>query len=173
MRIALAQIDTTVGDIPGNLRRIRDGAARARRAGAQLVVFPEQALGGYPALDLWEDGDFLRAGEAALKDLARGTGEMGMVVGAAVRNPRPMGKPIWNAAVLLHRGRIKALRAKTLLPTYDVFDERRYFEPAASNAPLRFGGVRIGLTICEDAWSRAPGESAAGVPLGRGPSPNA
>ena len=159
MRVALAQIDTTVGDIPGNLRLIRDSAARARDAGAQLVVFPEQALGGYPALDLWEDGDFLRAGEAALKDLARGTGEMGLVIGAAMRNPRPVGKPILNAAALLHRGKVAAVRGKTLLPTYDVFDERRYFEPASANAPVRFGGLRIGITICEDAWSRAPGES--------------
>ena len=159
MRVALAQIDTTVGDIPGNLRLIRDAAARARGAGAQLVVFPEQALGGYPALDLWEDEDFLRAGETALKDLARGTGEMGLVVGAAVRNPRPVGKPILSAAALLHRGKVAAVRGKTLLPTYDVFDERRYFEPASGNAPVHFGGLRIGITICEDAWSRAPGQS--------------
>jgi NAD+ synthetase len=159
MRVALAQIDTTVGDIPGNLRRIRDCAARAGQAGAQLAVFPEQSLGGYPALDLWEDVDFLRAGEAALKDLARGAGEMALLVGAVVRNPRPVGKPILNAAALLHRGKVAAVRGKTLLPTYDVFDERRYFEPASANSPVRFGGLRIGITICEDAWSRAPGES--------------
>jgi len=159
MRVALAQIDTTVGDIPGNLGRIRDFAARARAAGAQLAVFPEQALGGYPALDLWEDRDFLRAGEAALRDLARSAGEMGLIVGCAARNPRPVGKPILNAAALLHRGRVAAVRGKTLLPTYDVFDERRYFEPAAANAPVRFGGLRLGLTICEDAWSREPGRS--------------
>ncbi|MDD5629055.1 MAG: NAD+ synthase [Elusimicrobia bacterium] len=159
MRVALAQIDTTVGDIPGNLSRIRDAAARARSAGAALVVFPEQSVGGYPALDLWEDPDFLRSGEAALKDLARGAGETALLVGAAVRNPRPVGKPILNAAALLHRGQVAALRGKTLLPTYDVFDERRYFEPASANTPVRFGGLRIGVTICEDAWSRAPSES--------------
>lgn len=157
MRIALAQIDTTVGDIPGNAGRVREACTRAQAAGAELVVFPEQTLGGYPALDLWEDRDFLDAGEAALKDLAKSTGEMGLIVGCTVRNPKPLGKPILNSAALLHRGRIKALRSKTLLPTYDVFDERRYFEPAAGNALLRFGGLRIGLTICEDAWSQAPG----------------
>jgi NAD+ synthetase len=159
MRIALAQIDTTVGDIPGNLARIRDAAARARAAGAELAVFPEQALGGYPALDLWEDPDFLRAEAAALKDLARGAGDMGLLVGCTAKNPRRTGKPILNAAALLHRGKVAALRGKTLLPTYDVFDERRYFEPAAGNAPVRFKGLRIGVTICEDAWSRAPGGS--------------
>ncbi|MFA6003783.1 MAG: NAD+ synthase [Elusimicrobiota bacterium] len=159
MRIALAQIDTTAADISGNLARIRSFAARARAAGAQLAVFPEQSLGGYPALDLWEDASFIRANERALQDLARSAGEMGIIVGCIARNPSRIGKPIINAAALLHRGRIAALRGKTLLPTYDVFDERRYFEPAADNAPVRFLGRRIGLSICEDAWARAPGRS--------------
>ncbi|HAM35992.1 MAG TPA: NAD+ synthase [Elusimicrobia bacterium] len=158
MRIALAQINTTVADFSGNLALIRDVAARARAAGAELAVFPEQTLGGYPALDLWEDPDFLKAGERALQDLARKTGQMGLIVGCVARNPRSVGKPIWNAAALLHRGKVAALRGKCLLPTYDVFDERRYFEPATANAPIRFRGLRIGLSICEDSWYQTPGQ---------------
>ncbi len=159
MKIALGQINTTVADVSGNLSRLKDCARRARLAGADLAVFPEQALGGYPALDLWEDYDFLKQSERALHDLARCTGEMALLVGCSVKNPRRVGKPLLNAAALLHQGRIKALRAKTLLPTYDVFDERRYFEPAEENAPVRFGGLRLAISICEDLWARAPGRS--------------
>ena len=159
MKIALGQINTTVADVSGNLSRLKDCARRARLAGADLAVFPEQALGGYPALDLWEDYDFLKQSERALHDLARCTGEMALLVGCSVKNPRRVGKPLLNAAALLHQGRIKALRAKTLLPTYDVFDESRYFEPAEENAPVRFGGLRLAISICEDLWARAPGRS--------------
>jgi NAD+ synthetase len=159
MRIALCQINTTVADIPGNLSRIRDFAARAKSAKADLAVFPEQALGGYPALDLWEDHDFLKGSESALSALARSTGEMALLIGCSARNPRRVGKPLMNAAALLHRGRLKVLRFKTLLPTYDVFDERRYFEPSAENPPVRFAGLRLGISICEDLWAHAPGRS--------------
>ncbi|MDD5656776.1 MAG: NAD+ synthase [Elusimicrobia bacterium] len=151
MRVALCQINTTVADIPGNLARIRGFAARARRAGARLAVFPEQALSGYPALDLWERADFLAAQARALRRLTAESGEMGLIVGCALPHPGSVGKPVSNGAVLLHRGRLVARRLKRLLPNYDVFDERRYFEPGASNLPLRFAGSRIGLSICEDA----------------------
>ena len=119
-------------------------------AGLRLAVLPQAERPGI-------DREVLSAYDAALDALARSTGEMGIILGCAARNPRSTGKPLHNAAALLHRGRLRALRAKTLLPTYDVFDERRYFEPALSNAPLRFKGLRIGLSICEDAWARAPG----------------
>ncbi|MBI4376406.1 MAG: NAD+ synthase [Elusimicrobia bacterium] len=153
MKIALAQIDTKVGDIRGNIEKIADYAARAGRLGAELVVFPEQALGGYPALDLWEDPGFIEANERGLKTLARLQGPA-LLVGLVKRNPRRTGKPILNAAALLYRNRVAALRSKSLLPTYDVFDETRYFEPARDNPPVRFKGLRIGISVCEDAWAR-------------------
>ena len=147
MRVALAQIDATVGDVRGNLELIRSAARRAEDAGAELAVFPEQALGGYPALDLLEERGFVRANRDGLKALARSAGRMGLLVGYVAENPRSVGKPIANAAALLHRGKVAATRWKTLLPTYDVFDEARYFEPAAGNAPVRFNGRRVGVTI--------------------------
>ncbi len=153
MKIALAQIDTTVADLAGNSRRILDAAARAKEAGAELVVFPEQSLGGYPALDLWEDRDFLRAQDAAMRDLSRSMPSIPAIVGVLAPNRNNRGKPVHNSAALIEGGRVRALRHKTLLPTYDVFDERRYFAPAEGNAPMRFKGLRLGISICEDAWS--------------------
>ncbi len=154
MRVALAQLDATVGDVRGNMARVRAAAKKASAQGADLTVFPEQMLGGYPALDLLEDPGFVRANREALKALAREAGEMGLLVGFVDENPRAAGKPVANAAALLHRGKVAAVRWKTLLPTYDVFDEARHFEPAAGNEPVRFLGRRLGVTICEDAWSR-------------------
>lgn len=153
MKIALAQIDTTVADLAGNSRRILDAAARAKEAGAELVVFPEQSLGGYPALDLWEDRDFLRAQDAAMRDLSRSMPSIPAIVGVLAPNRNNRGKPVHNSAALIEGGRVRALRHKTLLPTYDVFDERRYFAPAEGNTPMRFKGLRLGISICEDAWS--------------------
>jgi NAD+ synthetase len=153
VKVALAQINCRVADFRENVGRIRDFAARAEKQGAELVVFPEQCLGGYPALDLWESPEFIAANERCLRDLAKGTGEMGLLLGFVTENPKKVGKPILNAAALLHKGKVAALRAKTLLPTYDVFDEARYFEPAASNAPILFKGRRLAVSICEDAWS--------------------
>ena len=159
MKIALAQLDAKVADLAGNQAKIRAFARRAKAAGAELCVFPEQALAGYPSLDLWEEPAFARANARALGALARRTGEMALLVGFVDSNPARRGKPVANAAALLHRGKIAAVRWKTLLPTYDVFDERRYFEPARGNAPIRFKGVKLGVTICEDAW--APVEHGA------------
>ena len=153
MKIALAQLDSKVGDLDGNGAKILDFARRAQAAGAELCVFPEQALAGYPGLDLWEEPGFADANARALKALARATGDMGLLVGFVDKNPRKTGKPVANAAALLHRGKIAAVRWKTLLPTYDVFDEARYFEPARANAPVRFKGKSLGVTICEDAWA--------------------
>ena len=158
MKIALCQIDTTIGDVAGNARLIAEWSLRAERAGADLAVFPEQALGGYPALDLWQRPGFVLAAQRVLKTLARKSGKMGVLLGAPVPNPGKNGRPVMNAAVLLHKGKIAAARAKTLLPTYDVFDETRYFEPARTNSPVSFMGRKIGISVCEDAWALAPGE---------------
>ncbi|MBI3552890.1 MAG: NAD+ synthase [Elusimicrobia bacterium] len=156
MRVALAQVDATVGDLRGNLEKIKGALGRAAERACGLAVFPEQCLGGYPALDLWEEPGFVRANQEALQALAKRTGETACLVGFVAANKSRRGKPVHNAAALLHRGKVVAVRHKTLLPTYDVFDEARYFEPAKDNKPVKFMGTRLGISICEDAWARDP-----------------
>lgn len=153
MKISLAQINTKVGDIQGNARKVLEWTDKASRAGAELVVFPETTLTGYPAWDLLEDRNFVECNLEALKTLSRQVGETACLVGYVDINPSGHGKPLLNCAALIHRRRITAKRAKTLLPTYDVFDEARYFESAASNLPIKFGKARLAVTICEDMWN--------------------
>ncbi|MBI3549982.1 MAG: NAD+ synthase [Elusimicrobia bacterium] len=155
MKIALAQIDTTVGDIRGNVGTILAYYRKACGLSADLVLFPELAVAGYPCWDLLEQRDFVAANLVALKSLAREAKTTPMVVGYVDVNPAKLGKPLFNSTALLHRGKVAARRHKSLLPTYDVFDEARYFEPAKSNAPFAIGGTRVGLSICEDAWNDA------------------
>jgi NAD+ synthase (glutamine-hydrolysing) len=153
IRLALAQINTTIGDFRGNLDRMRAALGRARTAGADLVVFPELALSGYPPMDLLERPRFLEDQSAALDALRAESRETAIVTGAIVPAPADATKPIANAAVALFGGEVVHVQAKTLLPTYDVFDEARYFEPARDRSPWSFRGHRIGLAICEDVWS--------------------
>jgi NAD+ synthetase len=155
LRVALAQIDTTIGDFAGNLRKIRGLVERARAARADLLVLPELALCGYPPLDLLDRPSFVEANRAALEELAGWAPELAIVVGAVLPAPEPRPRPVVNAAVVLEGGRIAHIQAKTLLPTYDVFDEARYFAPAPARELWTFRGRRIGLVICEDAWSGA------------------
>jgi len=156
VKIALAQIAPGVGYLRGNSERVLRAIGIAARRGAQLAVFPEQTLGGYPALDLWEEDGFDRANERALAALARKVGETAALVGFVSRNKDRVGRAARNSAALLHKGKIVAVRHKTLLPTYDVFDEARYFEPARDNPPIAWGGSKLGVTICEDAWAMDP-----------------
>ncbi len=153
MKIAIAQINPRVGDIDGNARLAEAFARRAEAAGADLVVFPELALTGYPPLDLLERKEFIAENLRALERLAALKLRPALVVGFADRNPAKKGKALLNSVALLHSGRVAAKRAKSLLPTYDIFDEARYFEPAAENKPVRFAGVTLGLTVCEDIWA--------------------
>jgi NAD+ synthetase len=155
VKIALAQINPTVGDIDGNVEKIRAAYARASEHKLDLVVVPELALCGYPPRDLLEQDDFIRANVQAAKALAKSTGDTGLLLGSIDTRERTSksGKRLRNAAMLLHKKKIAATRYKTLLPTYDVFDEDRYFEPAEENTPVRFKGKKIGVTICEDAWN--------------------
>jgi len=153
MKIAIAQINPRVGDIGGNARLVEAFARRAEAAGADLAVFPELALTGYPPLDLLERKDFIDENLRALKRLAGLRLKTALAVGFADRNPAKKGKALLNSVALLHSGRIIAKRAKSLLPTYDIFDEARYFEPAAENKPVKFAGSTLGLTICEDIWA--------------------
>ncbi len=155
MRIALAQLNTTVGDIAGNEQLVLEAYRRGVEAQVELVVTPELSLTGYPPRDLLLRGSFIQANQAALERLAAAVGEVGLIVGFVGENPVRPGRPLTNAAALLHRGRVVAIRTKTLLPTYDVFDEDRYFEPALENAVIHWEGRRLGLTICEDIWNDA------------------
>ena len=153
MKIAIAQINPRVGDITGNARLIEDFARAAQALGADLAVFPELALTGYPPLDLLEKENFIAENLRALKALAALKLGTALAVGYVDRNPAKKGKPLHNSIALIHGGKIAAVRHKSLLPTYDIFDEARYFEPAAENKPINFRGAVIGLTVCEDIWA--------------------
>jgi NAD+ synthase (glutamine-hydrolysing) len=163
LTLALAQINTTVGDIAGNSELIREQIARAREAGARLVLTPELAVTGYPPEDLLLKRDFLEANRAALAELADDARDLTALVGFVDGDG-----PIYNAMAVLADGEIHGVYRKMLLPNYGVFDERRYFEPASSPALLELGGILAGLTICEDCWVAGPPESleaAAGAVL--------
>lgn len=155
MKIVLAQINTTVGDIAGNSKKILETVKAAAKQKADLVIFPEATLTGYPALDLWNDRDFIAANLSALEQLAKKIGDTAALVGYIDFNRAKTGNPLQNCAALLHKGKIKARQAKTLLPTYDVFDEDRYFAPAETNKPVTFKGLKLGITICEDVWTES------------------
>src|SRR5437762_1485251 len=153
MKIAAAQINPTIGDISGNVDKILQYIGRARELGAQLVVFPELSLTGYPPRDLLERSHFIEQNINALGELAPKVKDISALVGFVEKNLSPEGKPLYNAAALLEGGEIAYVSFKSLLPTYDVFDESRYFEPAAGAAPLKIGSQKIALTICEDIWT--------------------
>lgn len=153
MKIALAQINTTIGDMPGNRERILSAYNRGVAAGADLVVTPELAITGYPPRDLLLRRSFLEQNLRVLNELASATGRTGLVVGFVGRHETRPGREATNSVALLSEGKIQAIRHKMLLPTYDVFDEDRYFEPAADNTPVDFNGAKLGLTICEDIWN--------------------
>jgi len=153
MKIALAQVNPTVGDLEGNAARLRKAYDQAVGGGADLVVTPELALCGYPPRDLLLQSDFLERNRVSLDALAGSVGETGFIVGHVSANENHPGRPATNSATLLHQGRVQTTRTKTLLPTYDVFDEDRYFEPAQENNPVPFRGHQLGLTICEDVWN--------------------
>ena len=155
MKIALAQINTTVGDLAGNEALIRAAYATAVGAGADLVVTPELAVTGYPPRDLLLKSGFIQRNLEVVKRLAADTGATGLVVGCVGLNESQPGRSATNSVALLHEGRMVAARTKTLLPTYDVFDEDRYFEPAKGNSPVEFRSMKLGLTICEDVWNDA------------------
>src|SRR3954468_1913524 len=157
LRAALAQIDSTVGDIEGNAAKIADWTGRARDQGASLVVFPELALTGYPPEDLLLKTHFLDAARAALEDLAGQTRGIVALVGFPER-----ADDVYNAAAVLADGRVAAVYRKIHLPNYGVFDEQRYFQAGSEPALFELNGVKIGLTICEDIWEPgAPASSEA------------
>jgi NAD+ synthase (glutamine-hydrolysing) len=154
MRVALCQVNTTVGDLGGNRALVVASAHEAARAGAELAAFCELTLPGYPPRDLLDRRAFvdenLRALDALVAELPRG---LSSLVGFVERR----GERLYNAAALVTEGRVQQVFHKRLLPTYDVFDEDRYFEPGALPLTFMLGGKRVGVTICEDAWNDTPG----------------
>ena len=160
MRIGLAQLNPTVGDLAGNLRRLVAAYQELVAAGAELVITPELAVCGYPPRDLLLRSRFVQDVENATAELAAATGEVPLLVGTVVANPHEQGRRAFNAAAFCHHGRVQQLAKKCLLPTYDVFDEDRYFEPAAAPTVIIHAGKRLGVTICEDIWANeSPGDT--------------
>jgi len=154
MRLALAQLDFTVGAFEANFSKMRDSVAQAEQASADLVVFSELATTGYPPRDLLHHPRFIDLNLDVLERVAKlSTGRLSILIGFVDRNPATEGKRLFNAVALCQSGRIVGRRYKSLLPTYDVFDEDRYFEPAHNVEPLMLDGRRLGVTICEDVWN--------------------
>ncbi|HLI77448.1 MAG TPA: nitrilase-related carbon-nitrogen hydrolase, partial [Acidobacteriaceae bacterium] len=156
MRIAMAQINPTVGDFSGNLEKIRDSVERAATAGADLVILPELATSGYPPADLLEKQSFVRRAEESLARIAewtRGENQPAVLCGSPMRCDGPGQKHVRNVAAVLESGELRFLQQKMLLPFYDVFDEQRYFEPATQQALTLIKGRPVAITICEDAWN--------------------
>jgi NAD+ synthetase len=156
VKIALAQIDPTVADFRGNTARILQNVRRAEQRDADLVVFPELCVCGYPTGDFVEKPSFIRLAQAAAEEIAREatTGKsISVICGTLVPSPPGAGKRVSNAAVLMQNGEITFTQRKMLLPYYDVFDEQRYFAPGEQQEVVRIGNERVALTICEDAWN--------------------
>ena len=154
MRIALCQINTTVGDLAGNVALVLRDARRAAAAGADLAVFPELCVTGYPPQDLLDRPAFLDDVDDAVAHLAHEAPDgLALLVGAPVRNETGVGKRLFNAALLLAGGAVRDAVSKALLPTYDVFDEVRYFEPSPGRRVVEHAGVRLGVHLCEDMWN--------------------
>lgn len=153
MKIALAQINPTVGDFVGNVRRIVRTVRRAEKGGADLCILPEMCITGYPARDLILSREFVDDNLKALERLAGRVGKMPVIAGFIDRNPAAVGKGLFNAGAVIRDGAVRQVFHKMLLPTYDVFDESRYFDPADGVTVTEIAGRKVGLAICEDIWN--------------------
>lgn len=153
MKVFVAQQNYHIGNFEQNVDLILAALKRAEQAGADLAVFTELSVCGYPPRDFLEFDDFIRQCEAAVDTIRQHTHRVAAIIGAPARNPDPKGKDLFNAAWVLHECEVKAVVHKTLLPNYDVFDEYRYFEPATEWKVVSLLGHRIALTICEDIWN--------------------
>lgn len=153
MKIFLAQQNYHIGNFEYNTNKIIEAIGRAKAQGADLVLFSELAICGYPPRDFLEFNDFIRQCYESVDKIKAHTQDIAVLVGGPARNPRKEGKDLFNAAFFLYNGEVKAEVHKTLLPTYDVFDENRYFEPAFDWNVIEFKGKRLAVTICEDIWN--------------------
>ena len=153
MRIALAQLNYHIGNFESNTAKIINAIEKARNEGADLVVFAELAVSGYPPRDFLEFDDFIDCCSDSLKTIASHCIGIAAVVGVPVFNPDEKGKRLFNSAAFIENGEIKSLTAKSLLPTYDIFDEYRYFEPNRTFKTVEYKGVKMAITICEDVWN--------------------
>jgi NAD+ synthase/NAD+ synthase (glutamine-hydrolysing) len=153
VKVALGQINTTVGDFGGNTGKILDYSRRAQQAGASLILFPELSICGYPPRDLVEKSTFVENNVAALERIKQERLPIAIVVGLVTKAHAATGKSVMNSAALVQGGELKLLQSKMLLPTYDVFDESRNFAPAESQKLIDFCNKKVALTICEDAWN--------------------
>ena len=153
VKIALGQINTTIGDFTGNVAKIVEFSGRARQAGAELILFPELSICGYPPRDLVENPSFLKRNHTAIEEVAEKTHGIVVVVGYASPAETATGKRVMNSAAVLKDGKIFFTQSKRLLPSYDVFDESRNFAPARQQELFSFNDSKLALTICEDAWN--------------------
>ncbi len=153
MKITLAQLNFLIGDFEGNTDKMLAAVAQAKKEKSDIIVFPELSVCGYPPRDFLEFDDFIAKSEAAVIKLAKAAQDIAIVVGSPVKNPVVEGKDLYNSALFLVEGKIKHIQHKTLLPTYDVFDEYRYFETATEWNIVEYKGKRIALTVCEDIWN--------------------
>ena len=153
MKIGVLQLDSTIGAFDANRQKLLAAYDKARGLGAEFIIAPELFLCGYPPRDLLLRADFVEANLAALAEAARGIADVPVCVGYVDWNSARPGRPLHNSAAILRDGRIRWRQHKSLLPTYDVFDEDRYFEPGRSVAPFEFNGHKLAITICEDIWN--------------------
>jgi len=154
MKIALIQVNPHIGSFSYNCGKIVQAAAKARESGCELIIFPELAVSGYPPQDLLERHSFIEEHELALNRLIKKITGIGVVLGAITRNEAATGKPLHNSCILFENGGVLAMTHKQLLPSYDVFDEARYFEPGpAESSNVTYKGLNIALTVCEDIWN--------------------
>jgi NAD+ synthase (glutamine-hydrolysing) len=153
MKIAIAQINYHIGNFPENVGKIKSHISKAKDVGADLVVFAELAISGYPPRDFLEFEEFIVRCESSLNEIAVECKGIAAIVGCPVRNKSGKGKKLHNAAVFLNNGQIEFIQNKSLLPTYDIFDEYRYFESNSVFRLVEFKGLKLALTICEDIWN--------------------
>jgi NAD+ synthase (glutamine-hydrolysing) len=153
MKIALAQLNFHIGNFEANLQKMLAHVEKARLAGADLILFGELSVCGYPPRDFLEFDDFIRRCQDSVDTLRKASKDIAIVVGAPTRNPVPEGKDLYNSAYFLFEEKIVGIQHKTLLPTYDIFDEYRYFEPASEFHTIAFKGKKIAISICEDIWN--------------------
>lgn len=153
MKIALAQINPTIGDFEGNTDKMMRFIEKTKGLRCDLIIFSELVISGYPPRDLLERRDFLAADKAYLQKLVDSVAGIGVVCGCVTENPNQEGNPLFNSAVLFDEGKILHQAHKRLLPTYDVFDEERHFEPGREYSPFVYKGWKLGLTVCEDIWN--------------------